>query len=73
MTSTSTYYVEGMTCAGCAGKVSGTVEKLAGVTGIDIDLASGGLTLTTIAPIKEEAIRKAVEEAGYKMAPEIGS
>lgn len=63
-----TYVVEGMTCGGCAGKVTDKVEKIPGVTEVDIDLASGGITLTTESPVSDEAVKQAVEEAGYKLA-----
>jgi copper chaperone CopZ len=48
--------------------VSEEVGALPGVTAVDVDLASGGLTLTSEAPVADEDVRTAVEEAGYELA-----
>ena len=66
--STSTYTVVGMTCGHCVSAVTEEVSRLPGVTGVDVDLASGGLTVTSDAPLEETAVRAAVEEAGYEVA-----
>ena len=65
--STSTYNVAGMTCGGCAGKVTGEVELIPGVTRIDVDLATGGITVTSDEPVADEAVKEAVEKAGYTL------
>ena len=65
---TATYTVVGMTCGHCISAVTGEVSRVAGVTGVDVDLASGGLTVTSEAPVDESAVRSAVEEAGYEVA-----
>jgi copper chaperone len=65
---TSTYTVVGMTCGHCVNAVTEEVSQVPGVTGVDVDLASGGLTVTTEAPVEETAVRAAVEEAGYSVA-----
>ena len=67
MSSTS-YTVVGMTCGHCVSAVTEEVSQLPGVTGVDVDLASGGLTVTSEAPVDESAVRAAVEEAGYEVA-----
>lgn len=64
--SSNTYLVEGMTCGSCAGKVTDHVERIPGVTDVDVDLATGGVTLTTDAPVNDEAVKQAIAEAGYK-------
>ena len=66
--STSSYTVVGMTCGHCVSAVTEEVSGVAGVTGVDVDLASGGLTVTSEAPVDESAVRSAVEEAGYEVA-----
>jgi len=66
--STATYTVVGMTCGHCVNAVTEEVSQLPGVTAVDVDLPSGGLTLTTDAPVEETAVRAAVEEAGYEVA-----
>jgi copper ion binding protein len=66
--STATYTVVGMTCAHCVDAVTEEVSQLPGVTAVDVDLAGGGLTVTSDAPVDETAVRAAVEEAGYQLA-----
>jgi len=62
--STATYTVVGMTCGHCVNAVTEEVSEVPGVTGVDVDLASGRLTVTSEAPV-DEAVRAAVAEAGY--------
>jgi copper chaperone len=66
--STATYTVVGMTCGHCVSAVTEEVSQLPGVTGVDVDLANGGLTVMSEAPVEESAVRAAVEEAGYEVA-----
>ncbi|MCW2702171.1 MAG: hypothetical protein JWQ37_166 [Blastococcus sp.] len=66
--STSTYTVVGMTCGHCANAVTEEVSQVPGVTAVDVDLASGGLTVTSDAPVDDSAVHAAVEEAGYEAA-----
>jgi copper chaperone len=66
--STATYTVTGMTCEHCVRSVSEEVSALPGVTAVDVDLPSGGLTVTSDAPVDDAEVRAAVEEAGYELA-----
>ena len=66
--STSTYTVVGMTCGHCVAAVTEQVNELPGVSAVQVDLASGGLTITSDTAIDEAAVRTAVEEAGYELA-----
>jgi copper chaperone CopZ len=43
------------------------VSSIDGVTAVDVDLASGRLTVTSDAPVDPDAVRSAVEEAGYEV------
>jgi len=65
---TASYTVVGMTCGHCVGAVTEEVSSLPGVTAVDVDLASGGLTVTSDAPVGDDAVRAAVQEAGYEVA-----
>jgi copper chaperone len=65
---TTSYTVVGMTCGHCVNAVTEEVSAVPGVTGVDVDLASGGLTVTSEAPVDEAVVRAAVEEAGYQVA-----
>jgi copper chaperone CopZ len=66
--STATYTVVGMTCGHCVSAVTEEVSQVPGVTGVDVDLASGALTVTGQAPVDDGAVRAAVAEAGYAVA-----
>ena len=66
--STSTYTVVGMTCGHCVSAVSEEVGGLPGVTGVQVDLPSGAVTVTSEAPLDDAAVAAAVEEAGYELA-----
>ena len=66
--STTSYTVVGMTCGHCVDAVTEEVSAVPGVTTVDVDLASGGLTVTSTEPVDDDAVRAAVEEAGYSVA-----
>ena len=66
--STASYTVVGMTCGHCVDAVTEEVSAVPGVTAVDVDLASGGLTVRSTEPIDDDAVRAAVEEAGYQVA-----
>ncbi len=68
MTATATYTVTGMTCGHCVNAVTEEVSQVPGVTDVAVDLQSGGLTVTSEAPVDGSAVRAAVEEAGYSVA-----
>jgi copper chaperone len=65
--STSTVTVLGMTCNHCALSVREEVGAIAGVTDVDVDLKSGRVTVDSGAPVDPNAIKRAVEEAGYEL------
>jgi copper ion binding protein len=62
-----TYTVEGMSCEHCAAAVTAEVGELPGVSGVEVDLASGAV-LVRGSEIDGDAVRAAVEEAGYSLA-----
>ena len=66
--STETYTVTGMTCGHCVASVTEEVSELPGVSDVQVDLASGKVTVTADAPVGEDEVRAAVEEAGYSLA-----
>ena len=65
MTTTTEYQVTGMSCGHCERAVRGEVSKLAGVESIDVSAASGRLIVTSAAPVVDDAVIAAVDEAGY--------
>lgn len=60
------YVVQGMTCAHCVASVTEEVSEVAGVTAVDVDLASGRVGVHGEG-LDEEAVVAAVAEAGYKV------
>jgi len=68
VSSTATFTVSGMTCEHCVASVSDEVLEIAGVTGVDVDLPSGRLTITSDQPLSEDAVASAVDEAGYRLS-----
>ena len=57
-----------MTCGHCASSVREEVCSIPGVTAVDVDLASGTVTIDSERGFEPEAIKGAVEEAGYELA-----
>ena len=68
MAVTSTYMVTGMTCSHCVQAVTGELSTLPGVAEVRVDLGSGAVTVTSEAPLAEDDVRAAVDEAGYELA-----
>jgi copper chaperone CopZ len=68
MSVTSTYTVTGMTCEHCVKAVTGEISALPGVAGVQVDLGSGAVTVTSEAPLAADDVRAAVDEAGYELA-----
>lgn len=66
-TVTEVYEVKGMTCGHCEGAVSEEISGLAGVTSVKAEAATGRVTVTSSAPLAEDAVRDAVDEAGYEL------
>ena len=64
--STATYTVTGMTCGHCVASVTEEVQELSGVTDVQVELETGRLTVT--GDTTDDAVRGAVEEAGYAVA-----
>ncbi|MEV7189962.1 heavy-metal-associated domain-containing protein [Kitasatospora sp. NPDC093102] len=67
MSSTITYTVSGMTCGHCEKAVNEEVSALAGVTEVTADANAGTVTISSTAPLDEEQVRAAVDEAGYEL------
>jgi copper chaperone CopZ len=57
-----------MTCAHCISAVSGELTRIDGVTGVDVDLPTGNVTVTSAGSLDPTAVQHAVEEAGYELA-----
>ncbi|GAA3269051.1 heavy-metal-associated domain-containing protein [Streptomyces lavendulae] len=65
---TAVYKVTGMTCGHCEGAVTAELTALAGVSSVKAVAATGEVTVVSAAPLAEEDVRAAVDEAGYELA-----
>jgi copper chaperone len=64
---TTTYPVTGMSCEHCVNAVTSELVSLGGVSAVTVDLVPTGVsrvTVTSDAPLPEDAISKALAEAG---------
>ncbi|GAA1347356.1 hypothetical protein GCM10009660_40710 [Catellatospora bangladeshensis] len=67
MSVTTTYTVSGMTCGHCANSVTEELTAVDGVTGVDVQLASGEVTVTSTRELTRDEVGAAVTEAGYEL------
>jgi copper chaperone CopZ len=63
----STYTVSGMTCGHCAASVREEIETIDGVRGVEVDVATGRVTVTSDKELSTDDVRAAVDEAGYAL------
>ncbi|MFF4225551.1 heavy-metal-associated domain-containing protein [Streptomyces abikoensis] len=68
MSTTTVYKVSGMTCGHCESAVREEVSALAGVSSVEAVAATGLVTITAAGPLDDEAVRAAVDEAGYELS-----
>jgi copper chaperone len=61
------FKVEGMTCDHCVAAVEREVRGVAGAREVNVELTSGALTIQGEG-VDPDAVRTAVEEAGYELA-----
>jgi copper chaperone CopZ len=66
-TNTSSYIVSGMSCGSCVGKVKSEIGKLSGIDGVDIELATGRITVIGAGAIDDALIQDTVENLGYEL------
>ncbi|MFD7901638.1 heavy-metal-associated domain-containing protein [Kitasatospora sp. NPDC059722] len=67
MSSTITYTVTGMSCGHCENAISEELSALTGVTEVAADAKAGTVTVSSAAPLDDEQVRAAVDEAGYEL------
>lgn len=68
MSQTQTYTVTGMTCGHCVASVTEEVQEIPGVANVVVDLPTGAVAITSAEPLDDEAVRAAVNSAGYHLA-----
>lgn len=65
--STTTFTVKGMTCGHCVNHVTEEVKKIAGVNGVEVELETGAVTVSSESEITADQMESAVVEAGYEL------
>ncbi len=63
---TSEYLVTGMSCGHCEAAIQGEVRQIPGVQGVNVSASTGRLVVMSSAPIDEQTVLSAVDEAGYE-------
>jgi copper chaperone CopZ len=66
--SLSVITVTGMTCEHCGKAVRAEISGIPGVSQVDVDVASGEVTIVAEPAPELADLRAAVEEAGYQLA-----
>ncbi len=67
MSTSTTYTVTGMTCGHCVNAVTTELSAIEGVTEVSVDLDSGRATVSSNAPLDQETVAAAIDEAGYAL------
>ncbi len=62
---TTTFEVDGMTCASCVRRVEKALEKVDGVSDVSVNLATETATVTASDSVSPEALSSAINKAGY--------
>lgn len=62
-TTTRTFRVDGMTCAHCVASVREEVGELPGVEALEVEIGR----LVVAGPVDDDAVARAVAEAGYTL------
>jgi copper chaperone len=65
------YSVPGISCAHCGQAISAEVEKVAGVTAVDVDIEAKAVVVR--GEVAEASVRAAIVEAGYEPALSVRS
>jgi copper chaperone CopZ len=65
----TTFTVEGMTCGHCENAVKTEIGRLVGVERVDVNLATGMVTVFADRAIDRADVVAAVTEAGYLLVP----
>lgn len=71
MATLTTLMVPGMTCGHCVSAVTKELEAVAGVANVIVELRKGEESEVTVfsdSALSEEALREAIDEAGYDVA-----
>ena len=68
-TASTIYTVTGMSCAHCQVAVTEEITAIEGVESVDVDLATGTVTVTADRAVDRTDVAAAVDEAGCVLVP----
>ncbi|OUD01722.1 heavy-metal-associated domain-containing protein [Streptomyces swartbergensis] len=63
----TTYAVSGMSCGHCKATLTKAIGELDGVSGVEVDLDAGHVTVTSAGEPDDALIAETVDEAGYEL------
>lgn len=63
----TTYTVTGMTCGHCASSVREEISEIGGVTGVEVNVETGAVTVASDTELTRDAVEAAVTEAGFTL------
>ncbi|GAB19582.1 copper chaperone CopZ [Gordonia effusa NBRC 100432] len=63
----SNYLVTGMTCGHCASSVREEIAEIDGVTGVEVDVQTGAVEISSASALDDDEVANAVTEAGYQL------
>ena len=66
----SEYLVTGMVCQHCVSAVTHELNALERVIDVQVDLATGQVTVTSDGRLDDAEVRAAIDEAGYEVSAE---
>ncbi len=69
----SEYIITGMVCQHCVSAVTQELSAVESVTDVQVDLATGQVTVTSDGPLDDAEVRAAIDEAGYEISAEISA
>ena len=67
----TSFQVEGMTCASCVGRVEKAIRAVPGVTSASVNLATERATVAFAGKPDPSAVIAAIAKAGYKMGDRV--
>jgi copper ion binding protein len=65
----TTFQVTGMTCSHCTTAVTNEISQIDGVERVDVEVASGTVTVHSSTPVDRADVASAIDEAGYALVP----
>ncbi len=62
------YHVRGMSCNHCVMAVKKALTSIDGVNSVDVELATGQVTVNFTDAVDDAVVAEAIQDAGYQLA-----